>query len=390
MNPFAVAYILVVISCGLTHSYSVYGNKRFNHANVVDPMMPMYTKPSQQQAHYDRPTNVNYQSQYLPVPYVPPSQSRVVEDYNYNNNRNPVQSQNYYYYPRQDYQTPLYDSLHNRQQQLQKMQDLYNLKAFNDPEDYDIEQPNDWYDQTAILVDPNTFEGYKSDYDLMPQASQDQYQYQSRPSDYEDEVVKELKDLTKQNRKNSVGKDFISSPVSNSYNEFEWQQDMPQENDDSTEPEYDEDEWINWDQKRNIQPKKDYGLTDDKHEKQKNIKIETVTTPTSVTTEKSKLITKIHKGQKEVVLPRPATPVRKPFSEPIMKMMKSKSDADEKARKMEQTPPIYKTIKQIIDMEQNLNHLSSNEIPTSKIRKRFVTNEEALVQQLNGLKRTSK
>lgn len=34
--------------------------------------------------------------------------------------------------------------------------------------------------------------------------------------------------------------------------------------------------------------------------------------------------------------------------------------------------------------------LSNNEIPTSKIRKRFVTNEEALVQQLNGLKRTSK
>lgn len=34
--------------------------------------------------------------------------------------------------------------------------------------------------------------------------------------------------------------------------------------------------------------------------------------------------------------------------------------------------------------------LSNNEIPTSKIRKRFVTNEEALVQQLNGLKRVSK
>jgi hypothetical protein len=34
--------------------------------------------------------------------------------------------------------------------------------------------------------------------------------------------------------------------------------------------------------------------------------------------------------------------------------------------------------------------LSDNQLPTSKIRKRFVTNEEALAQQLNGLKRTSK
>jgi hypothetical protein len=34
--------------------------------------------------------------------------------------------------------------------------------------------------------------------------------------------------------------------------------------------------------------------------------------------------------------------------------------------------------------------LTDNQLPTSKIQKRFITNEEALVQQLNGLKRTSK
>lgn len=34
--------------------------------------------------------------------------------------------------------------------------------------------------------------------------------------------------------------------------------------------------------------------------------------------------------------------------------------------------------------------LTDNQLPTSKIRKRFITNEEALVQQLNGLKRALK
>lgn len=431
MKPFIAVYI-VALTCGLTHSYSAYGNKRYNRANVVDPMMQVYTQPAQPQ-YYEKTANTNYlqsQPQYLSVPY---TQQRSAEDYNVNSNRNP--NPNYYYYPRQDYQSPLFgvptyrgdyqpkpyyfaqpsysssddhiettnpldylheeilqenererslnnaafmqnlalynkqvDSLHSRQQQLQQLQELYNLKSSNDPEDYDLEQPSDWYDQTSILVDPNTFDGYNGDYQMMPQVPSNQYQYPSRPSDYDDEMVKELRDLTKQNQKSSGTKDYASPSMKEAYNNIDWQQDMPQENDDVIEAEYDDedDSWINWGQKRNIQPKKDNGLVDSKQTQQTVNKLPiskkpTVSTQTPITsvTENSKLIAKLHRGQKEVVLPRPATPVRKPFTEPIMKMMKANKNVDGKPSKSEPTPPIYKTIKQIIDMEQNLSHVST-------------------------------
>lgn len=461
MKPF-IAMFIVVLTCGFTQSYSAYGSKRFNKANVAEPMIPIYMQASQPQHYVDRMGNTNYlqpQPQYLSVPYPLPL---IADDYNYNA-RNPNPNSNFYLYPqRQDYQQPLYGiptyrgdyqpkpysfaqpsyssddrieqtnpldylheeilqenererslnqaafmqnldlynkqgSLYGRQQQLQKFQDLYHLNPI-DSDDYDIDPlpaVSDWYDQTSILVDPSAFEGYKNDYQMTPQSSQ-QYPYEPRPSDYDDEVVRELQDLTKQNRK--------SSPVKQqSYND--WQSDEPQENDDVLEPEYEDDDWISWDQKRSIQPKKDYGYVETKiilnkppasKSSQQTVTTHmpttssTAATTTKMTMENSKLMAKLHKGQKEVVLPRPATPVRRPFTEPVMKMMKANNDVNEKPRKSEQTPPIYKTIKQIIDMEQNLSHLSNNEIPTSKIRKRFVTNEEALVQQLNGLKRTSK
>lgn len=363
-------------------------------------MMPIYTQQASPPQHYQP-------QQYLSVPY---PQARINDDYNYN--RNPVQVPNNYYYPRDDYRTQLYgvptyrgdyqpkpyyfaqpsyksddrveplnpldylheeilqeneqerennafmqdlalynkqvDSLHDRQQQMQQIEDMYNMKAMSVPEDYEVEQPTDWYDQTAILVDPSTFENYRNDYDSPSN------QYQSRPPYYqEDKMVKELRDL-KQNSK--------SSP---NYNNFDWQQDEPQGNEEDVhEPEYDDDDsWINWGSKRDVQPKKDYGFVDTKQTQAAN-KLSDVkaskpplSTQTPFTTENSKLISKLHKGQKEVVLPRPAAPVRKPFPEQVMKMMKINSDG--KQEKSEQTPPIYKTIKQIIDMEQSLSHVST-------------------------------
>lgn len=417
MKPFIAVYIIVALACGLTHSYSAYGgSKRYNKLGVVEPMMPIYTQQQQQQQYFDKPASASYlqpQTQYLSLPYPQP---RIADEYN---SRNP----NYFYSPRQDYQSPLYgtptyrgdyqpkpyyfaqpsysssddnieatnpldylheeilqenerertmnnaafmqnlalynkqvdNSLQSRQQQLQQLQELYNLKNV-DPDDYDIEQPSDWYDQTSVIVDPNQFE----DYQILPQAAAFN-QYQARPLDYDDEMVKELRDLTKHNHKHSVGKQFDVSSMKQNYGHQDWQQDMPQESEDVTEPQYDDedDSWINWDQKRSIQPKKDYGLKDTKQAFNKlptpKPSASTQAPPTS--TEKSKLIAMLHKGQKEVVLPRPASPVRKPFTEPLMKLMAG-SSKEGKPRKSEQTPPIYKTIKQIIDMEQNLSHVS--------------------------------
>ena len=411
MKPFVVV-LIVALTCGSTQSYSLYGNKRYNRANDVEPLMPVYTQQAVAPQQFDRPSY--FQPQYLSVPYLP----RISDEYT-NRNLNPNQNPSYYYYPRQDYQTPLYgiptyrgdyqpkpysfaqpsyslddriettnpldylheeiqqenererslnnaafmqnlalynkqaDSLQGRQQQMQQIQEMYNLRGVNAPEDYDIEQPSDWFDQTSILVDPNTFDTSKGEY---------QQPKQHYVVDYEDEMVKELRDLTKHSRKSS------NSPQT--YNELDWQRDMPQvdwqrdmptRNEEVPEQDYDDegDDWINWGgQKRNIQPKKvsfDFKQTFDK--------IEEAAVPTTTTrpTESSKIIAKLHKvGQKEVVLPRPATPVRKPFTEPVMKMMKASINKADTKSKSDQTLPIYKTIKEIIDMEQNLSHVSNN------------------------------
>jgi hypothetical protein len=243
------------------------------------------------------------------------------------------------------------DSLQERQRQLQDFENQYNLKPSSEFDDYEIDQPSDWYDSTSIVVEPNPIDNYIS----IPSEPQFQYQqWQPHSSDYDDEMVKELRELKemKQQRKNA--KKGKQQQRVKSYGNLDWQQDMPQSNDeeeeDVIEPENYDDEWINWGgQKRSIQPKKEAG----------EIKGTSTIAPSTTTTEKSKIIAKLQSktaGQKEVFLPRPATPVRRPFSEAIMKSMESQDVKSEQ----QQTPPIYRTIKQIIDMEQNLSHVSKN------------------------------
>lgn len=264
------------------------------------------------------------------------------------------------------------DSLQARQQKLQQFENMYNLKPLNEFDDYEMEQqPSDWYDQTSILVDPNPLDNYLSS----ASASDPQFQYQQwqpHSSDYDDEMVKELRELKemKQQNKNSASNKKKSKQQKqqqqqkDSYRNLDWQRDMPQtnnnEDEEVMEPENYDDEWINWSgQKRSIQPKK--VISDVKQTPQS-------TAAPSLITQKSKILeklqSKITAGQKEVVLPRPATPVRRPFSEAVMKSMgkvsmgEKVSESEESSKSDQQTLPIYKTIKQIIDMEQNLSHVS--------------------------------
>lgn len=58
-------------------------------------------------------------------------------------------------------------------------------------------------------------------------------------------------------------------------------------------------------------------------------------------------------GQKEVVLIRPATPVRRPFSEPVMELL-AKQNQQERKR----TPSVYDTIKHLLEMEKSLEEVS--------------------------------
>jgi hypothetical protein len=452
---------MIVVTCGLAHSYSAYGSAKRRTNNMVAPMMPVYSQLAPQ--YYDNRASTSYlqpqQMQYLSVPYMQQQQPvqqqqqqpRIADDYNYRSNpsyfyypqQREYQEQQYgiptyhgeynpkpYYFARPSYITEddrlettnpldylheeileenerarnnaafmqnlaLYnkhvDSLQGRTQQMQQIQELYNLKPISEFDDYEMDQPTDWYDQTAILLDPSSYESYMPQQQQQQQQqqtqltqnyqqTQPQYQYQQRPIDYDDEMVKELKEL-KQNRKNK-GRSY-EMPKQQMYSNQDWQQDMPSdgEDDDVMEPESYDDGWINWGgQKRSIQPKKDFGdvkqqQVNDKQPKPLKVTMRplsvttskpssssTVSASTTTTssikslTENSKLLGKLHKGQKEVVLPRPATPVRRPFSESIMKSLGNKFD--DKQSSSEQAAPIYKTIKQIIDMEQNLSHVS--------------------------------
>lgn len=55
------------------------------------------------------------------------------------------------------------------------------------------------------------------------------------------------------------------------------------------------------------------------------------------------------RGQKEVVMMRPATPVRQPFSKPVMKLL-----AEQGASERKRNPSVYDTIKQMLQMEKSL------------------------------------
>ncbi|KAB0799293.1 hypothetical protein PPYR_07173 [Photinus pyralis] len=85
------------------------------------------------------------------------------------------------------------------------------------------------------------------------------------------------------------------------------------------------------------------------------------------------------KGQKEEVLMRPATPIKNPFSSKVLEMMK------EPERKRE--PSVYDTIKHMLDVEKSLeNSYRANEM-RSPMRKRIITDEDSLIQQLSLLKK---
>lgn len=61
------------------------------------------------------------------------------------------------------------------------------------------------------------------------------------------------------------------------------------------------------------------------------------------------------RGQKEVVLVRPATPVRRPFSEPVMQLLQRTHQQPERKR----TPSVYDTIKHLLEMEKSLEQVSA-------------------------------
>lgn len=180
---------------------------------------------------------------------------------------------------------------------------------------------------------------------------------------------------------------------------YDYQQDTAYNGYDS-DPEYD-DEWINWDRKRSSNKQKHIetigseisvrkpspvaehfqqaaqshfptvkpilasprhsssssssssgNIADDKHQKLADADGSVVVPP---------VLLKSYKGQKEVVLPRPATPVRHPFSSPVMDMLTHNSIHEKRDTKTDRQQPatVYDTIKQLLAMESSLKAVSN-------------------------------
>ncbi|KAJ8984361.1 hypothetical protein NQ317_003508 [Molorchus minor] len=108
------------------------------------------------------------------------------------------------------------------------------------------------------------------------------------------------------------------------------------------------------------------------------VKLTTSTTESPKSTETPK---RDARGQKEEFQMRPATPVRHPFTGPVLAMM-SKNEAEKK-----RTPSVYDTIKHMLDMEKSLeNSQMASEVRPS-MKKRIITPEESLTRQLTVLKK---
>lgn len=126
-----------------------------------------------------------------------------------------------------------------------------------------------------------------------------------------------------------------------------------------------------------------YALNDPPHNDRKAIS-KTTSPPAITSTTVPKMTStspkrESRKGQKEEVLMRPATPIKNPFSSKVLEMMK------EPERKRE--PSVYDTIKHMLDVEKSLeNSYRANEMK-SPMRKRIITDEDSLIQQLSLLKK---
>lgn len=207
---------------------------------------------------------------------------------------------------------------------------LRNLIQYNKEIDEGLTS-NQEYDEYSDL-------GSQDNYEQIP--SENSYNFDDR--NYNNEKVNEIEDEDVRELKSLVSK---SEP---NYNQQDWQQDKPStsSNEFEAEPEYEDDSWINWNKKRSSPKIKEFSDRKPSHF------LEILTTQ-SPDTEGYKL-----RGQKEVVLPRPATPVRHPFTEPIMKLLQQ--NADEKIVKSTKVPTVtvYDTIKQLLAMKQKLEKVS--------------------------------
>uniref|UniRef100_A0A1B0DHZ2 Uncharacterized protein n=1 Tax=Phlebotomus papatasi TaxID=29031 RepID=A0A1B0DHZ2_PHLPP len=424
MNRITVGFSVLAMLL-LTEAYPIFGTKRYHRASSIPLQLspiPIYTAVPQ---YYDySPYEAQYQAYGLPIyhgEYKPtqyyyaqgPSYSyyddRGEESGNpmdhlheemlqeeerdrFHENSLPIGQETWYAEP-----AARQDSLANANAAF-----LRNLIAYNQqlnaasPDQNDegeFEEYSDFSDAGGYFDSPQM-----DTYNYNPYEGNQRLNGNMREDD--DDDVQELKHLAyekeHQNPHASIHKTMPSLPKHQPVAQDSWHQGNEASfHQYDSDPEY-EDEWINWDSKRSVLPVKEVGpIVAFSDRKPLNLvtkhKQEEVTVAPAVTPKEVK-----GSGQKEVVLPRPATPVHQPFTASAMKFLKQQSDTapkEDPKDAQKRTPgkgkqSVYDTIKHLIAMEHSLEENAQKEQQQlNRLKKRFVTNEESLAQQLDGLKR---
>ncbi|XP_063906755.1 uncharacterized protein LOC135125243 isoform X1 [Zophobas morio] len=147
-----------------------------------------------------------------------------------------------------------------------------------------------------------------------------------------------------------------------------------------SKPKMDDIHWFQRSNFRNQKEKQSKNSHEEKRDKtfDRKVLVKLTTTPAPVST--SLAPKRDARGQKEEVLMRPATPVRHPFSSPVLEMM-SKDEERKRA------PSVYDTIKHMLDMEKSLENKYGVDEIRPHMKKRIISSEESLTRQLSVLKK---
>lgn len=228
----------------------------------------------------------------------------------------------------------------------------------------------------------------------------------------EDKDEKDLESLRKEHNKSSWNRKSGSDGGRNSNNDDNMHHsDKNKHNNDDynggydTGFDYEDDEWINWNRKRSLPKESPRPLKALEQQLTQALKfqtdtfklIDTTTTvpPSSTHTPSSNNDVdsandevRKHKGQKEVVLSRPATPLRRHF--PVNVLNALSKTAGEMNQSHQTNAEMHEAIKNDGDKHHTNTHTTGTAAAASKKQKRYVSNEATLAQQLNGLKRKIK
>lgn len=355
-----ILQVIIILCSQSANTYPVYGTKRYGRSSSMHRISSPNWSPYQQMARTQRyPVNYyelypsysqNYPDDYYysqdNYPLYYPARTSKYEVYQavlpYYYGERPVSRNNYGYYgygdnEPSDFQDEIMQAAAREEREESQpigQEMLYENENSNADDDNTINDVNTAFLQNLIMSEmyKNAIDNQKDYYD--PASSTDYYptdetygKWETAPVEpkpsyrQEDEDVRELKQLAR-SKDNKEDTETIH-----------WFQNRKFKNQNKE----------NWEAKR--------ASIEINSLKEENLHTSS-TTSTTIAPETTYPPKSQLNGQKEEVLVRPATPVRHPFSAPVLDMI-NKSEEDRK-----RTPSVYDTIKRMLDMEKNMENVS--------------------------------